>query len=47
MSALDGSIQSLYDFEHLIPKGVCIKDDKEILVDLREVTDRPFIINPF
>lgn len=43
--ALDGSIQSLYDFEHLIPKGVCIKDDQEILVGLREVTDRPFNIN--
>lgn len=43
--ALDGSIQPLYDFEPLIPKGVCIKDDKEILVGLREVTDRPFMIN--
>lgn len=42
---LDGSIQLLYDFEPLIPKGVCIKDDKEILVGLREITDRPFMIN--
>lgn len=43
--AIDGSIQPLYDFEPLIPKGVCIKDDKEILVGLREVTDRPYMIN--